>query len=58
MTCGEDVSTWTTKTLDIAYRNDRTPTTVIVVASSSKYGDYFTGGEESLLKVDNFKLKY
>lgn len=58
MTCGEDVSTWTTETLDIAYRNDRTPTTIIVVASSSKYGDYFTGGEESLLKVDNFKLKY
>lgn len=58
MTCGEDVTSWTTKTLDIAYRSDRTPTTIIVVASSSKYGDYFIGGEQSLLKVDNFKLKY
>ena len=58
LTRGEDVSTWTTATLDIDYRSDRTPTTIIVVASSSKYGDYFTGGEESLLKVDNFKLIY
>ena len=58
MTRGEDVNSWTTETLDIGYRSDRTPTTIIVVASSSKYGDYFTGGEESLLKVDNFKLIY
>lgn len=58
MTRGEDVNTWTTQTLDIEYRNNRTPTTIIVVASSSKYGDYFTGGEESLLKVDNFNLIY
>ena len=58
MTCGDDVNAWTTETLDIYYRNDRTPTTIVVVASSSKYGDYFTGGEESLLKVDNFNLKY
>lgn len=58
MTRGEDVSEWTTQTLNIDYRSDRTPTTIIVVASSSKYGDYFTGGEESLLKVDNFKLIY
>lgn len=58
MTCGHDVSSWTEQTLDIDYRNGRTPTTIIVVASSSKYGDYFTGGEESQMKVDNFKLKY
>ena len=58
MTCGDNVTTWTKKTLDIRYLNDRTPTTVIVVASSSKYGDYFTGGEESLLKIDNIQLIY
>ena len=58
LTCGENVSQWTTKTLDIHYRNNRIPTTVIVVASSSKYGDYFTGGESSLLKLDNIKLLY
>lgn len=58
MTCGEDVLQWTTKTLDIHYYNDRTPTTIIVVAASSKYGDYFTGGESSLMKIDDIKLKY
>ena len=59
MTCGEDVTQWTTKTIDIEYRvRDRQPTTIIVVASSSKYGDYFTGGEESLLQVDNIELLY
>lgn len=58
MTCGDNVNTWTTKALDIKYRNDRTPKYIIVVASSSKYGDYFTGGETSLMKVDNLKLIY
>ena len=58
MTCGEDVSSWTTQTIDIHYYNDRIPTTIIVVAASSKYGDYFTGGEGSQLKVDDFKLIY
>lgn len=58
MTCGEDVSSWTTETIDIHYYNNRVPTTVIVVAASSKYGDYFTGGETSLLKIDDLKLIY
>lgn len=58
LTCGDNVTQWTTETLDIHYRNNRIPTTVIVVASSSKYGDYFTGGESSLLKIDNIKLLY
>lgn len=58
LTRGEDVNTWTTEQLTIDYRSDRTPTTIIVVAASSKYGDYFTGGESSLLKIDNLKLIY
>ena len=58
MTCGKDVNTWTTVTLDIDYRNERTPKYIIVVAASSKYGDYFTGGEESLMKIDNLRLIY
>ena len=59
MTCGRDVTTWTTETIDINYRvRDRRPTTIIVVASSSKYGDYFTGGEGSLLQIDNINLLY
>lgn len=59
MTCGHDVNSWTTETIDIDYRvRDRKPTTIIVVASSSKYGDYFTGGEGSLLQIDNLELLY
>ena len=59
MTCGDDVTQWKTETIDIDYRvRDRQPTTIIVVASSSKYGDYFTGGEGSQLNVDNIELLY
>ena len=58
MTCGENITNWTTKAIDIQYRNKRTPKYIIVVASSSKYGGYFTGGEESLLQLDNIELLY
>ena len=59
MTQGRDVSTWTTETININYRvRDRRPKYIIVVASSSKYGDYFTGGEESLMQIDNIELLY
>ena len=59
LTKGEDVNEWTTETLTINYRvRDRQPKYIIVVASSSKYGDYFTGGEESLLQLDNLELLY
>ena len=59
MTKGSDVSQWTTETITLNYRvRDRQPKYIIVVASSSKYGDYFTGGEESLLQIDNIELLY
>lgn len=59
MTCGRDVSSWKTETITLNYRvRDRQPKYIIVVASSSKYGDYFTGGEESLLQIDNLQLLY
>lgn len=34
------------------------PTHLIIVCSSSKYGDYFTGGKGSTLYVDDFSLVY
>ena len=43
--------------LDYRYTN-RTPKYILVVASASKYGDYFTGGVGSKLLVDNFELIY
>jgi len=58
-TSGDDQTEWTKKTITLDYRyNDRTPKYIIVVASSSKYGDYFIGGDASLLKLDNIKLIY
>ena len=34
------------------------PTHMIIVCSASKYGDYFTGGEGSVLYLDDFELVY
>jgi len=45
-------------TINIDYRNDRTPTRVIIVGSSSELGDYFTGGDGSTLYLDEFKFNY
>ncbi len=59
MTKGENVTEWTTQALTLNYRHtDRTPKYIIVVASSSKYGDYFIGGDESQLQVDDIRLLY
>ncbi len=45
--------------IDIKYRDlIRKPTYILIVASASKYGDYFTGGEGSTLYIDEFELKY
>lgn len=34
------------------------PTHLIIVCTSSKYGDYFTGGKESTMYLDDFELIY
>lgn len=44
--------------IPIQYRNNRVPTTCVIVCSSSKYGDYFTGGVGSLLMVDEFEFTF
>lgn len=46
-------------TIDLEYRDMmRRPTYIVIVASASKYGDYFTGGVGSTLYVDEFELVY
>ena len=45
-------------TLTIDYRSERTPSFVVIVASSSALGDYFTGGEGSTLFLDEFRFLY
>lgn len=59
MISSTDQSTWKTQTLELKYNyTDRAPKYILVVCSSSRYGDFFTGGEGSTLQVDNFRLIY
>lgn len=45
--------------VNLEYRDTyRTPTYMLIVASASKLGDYFTGGNGSTLWVDNFTLDF
>ena len=44
--------------LPLEYRSYRTPRYIVVVAASSRYGDYFTGGKGSTLWIDNFSFEY
>lgn len=46
-------------TIPLVYRaTNRTPKYIIVVATSSKYGDYYVGGEGSTLWLDELELLY
>ena len=50
---------WKEFTIDLQYRSlTEKPTHLIIVCSSSKYGDYFTGGKGSTLHLDDFELIY
>lgn len=52
-------SDWKQFNIDLVYRSlTRKPTHIIVVFSSSKYGDYFTGGKGSALYLDDLELVY
>lgn len=56
---GTTVSDYTPFELKLDYRaTNRVPSYIIVVASASKYGDYFVGGEGSALYLDNLSLEY
>lgn len=45
--------------IKIDWRNiTKKPTYIVIVASASKYGDYFTGGVGSTLYLDEFELVY
>lgn len=56
---GQNIDAWTQFSIDLEYRStSRVPKYIVVVASASKYGDYFVGGQGSVLKIDDFKLEY
>ncbi len=45
-------------TLPIEYRDNRTPSYIVIACAASRYGDYFTGGIGSVLLVDEFSFVY
>lgn len=50
---------WQEFTIDLQYRDlTRKPKYIIIVASASKYGDYFTGSSKSVMYIDEFSLVY
>lgn len=56
---GESVPEYIPFEIELEYRDThRVPSYILVVASASKYGDYFTGGNGSVLYIDDFVLDY
>ena len=56
---GDVVSEYKQFELNFEYRStSRKPKYLICIISASKYGDYFTGGDGSLLTVDEFEFDY
>ena len=56
---GYSVTEYTPFEIVLEYKDtQRIPTYIVVVASASKYGDYFTGGDGSVLHVDELTLEY
>ncbi len=55
----ESVDEWTQIDIPINYSTTSVvPTHIMVVASSSRYGDYFTGSTQSEMFIDDFELLY
>lgn len=57
--CGATGDNWKEVNIPLVYKDiTKKPTHLLVVFSSSKYGDYFHGGAGSTLYVDDFSLEY
>lgn len=57
--CIDTNGQWKEFNVQLKYKNlTEKPTHIIIVCSASKYGDYFTGGNGSVLYVDDFSLVY
>lgn len=56
---GETVKDYTSFRINLEYRDMVTkPTYILIVASASKYGDYFTGSTSSVLLLDELDLVF
>lgn len=59
MQCGDNVPQFKQFEVTFDYvATNRRPTYLIIVASSSKYGDYFTGGDGAVMSLDSLELLY
>ena len=57
--CVDTNGSWKEFNIDLIYHDlTKKPTHIIIVCSSSKYGDYFTGSDKSVLYLDDFELIY
>ncbi|MBR5850363.1 MAG: PCMD domain-containing protein [Alistipes sp.] len=55
----QSVEEWMEFTIPLDYRStSRIPTHLVLVCSSSRYGDYFTGSTQSVMWLDDFELVY
>ena len=55
----DSINEWTQFTIPLNYTaTNRVPTHIIIVCSSSRYGDYFTGSTQSVMWLDDFELVY
>lgn len=58
-TSPESMSSYEEFNIKLKYRSlTRKPTYILIVCSSSKYGDYFTGSTSSVLLIDEFSFEY
>lgn len=59
MEVGYDVNNYIPFRIELNYKDTaRKPRYMLIVASASKYGDYFTGGNGAKLFIDNFSLDF
>ncbi len=55
----ESQSDWTEFTIPLDYNStSEIPTHIVIVASASRYGDYFTGSTSSIMWLDDLELIY
>lgn len=55
---GDGQAEWLEFELPLEYRDYRKPTYVVVTAASSYLGDFFTGGDGSVLMIDELEFVY
>lgn len=54
----QSAADYTEHTIRLEYRDYRKPKYIIIVATASKYGDFFVGGEGSMFYLDEMELVY